>query len=588
MDALLRELRQGPDGFAEYLDTEIAAEELTLGSAADQRIQLLGSAVAPRHAVIRRNGAQLELHCRRGRRVRVNGVECSLAKLATGDVIELAGHRLRIAEPPAGFDVAVELEPDESVEASEFESAFRTDLLQTWLSKRPAAWLLTAVVVGVGLLLPLGMVTLHRADKEGPAWLPGDEFWNSGPLHPTHQQAAGERCDTCHQELFVRVQDEACQSCHRAAQDHVSPEHLASTQLGPAQRCASCHREHNEPATYLVNSGDSLCVDCHEDSHEQFASLAVDPVTGFGSQRHPAFKAHLLKPSARQSGSGFAIDWVSEITALDKASEQSNLKFSHVQHLDPERVLRSADSEPLGCADCHRLEPDGEHFEPVTMQARCSGCHELTFDPGAPDRQLPHGKPREVVLTLQDYFTRKFSAPEAGRPTRERRRLPGHDEEEQTCNGAPYECGLRAARAEIESQFSRRGCVSCHVVVDTRAQSAFDRFQVYPIRFTRDYFPAGRFDHRSHQIQGKLTGDAACLSCHQAKSSEDSTDLMLPALDQCEQCHGDRPEAQRIPVQCVTCHSYHPAASTPAHTLTDNGMRVRSPVPLPHSEKTTS
>ena len=105
------------------------------------------------------------------------------------------------------------------------------------------------------------------------------------------------------------------------------------------------------------------------------------------------------------------------------------------------------------------------------MENRCADCHELTFDPGAPDRQLPHGKPREVVLTLQDYFTRKFSDPNAGRSTRERRRLPGHEEEEQTCTGAPFDCAMRSARAEIENQFTRRGCVGCHVVVDTQSES---------------------------------------------------------------------------------------------------------------------
>ena len=278
-------------------------------------------------------------------------------------------------------------------------------------------------------------------------------------------------------------------------------------------------------------------------------------------EHHPQFKARLLKPTAIAAGSGFEFEWKPEIAALDKAVEQSNLKFSHTQHLDPDRVLRRGDSQPLNCADCHRLEPDGEHFEPITMENRCADCHELTFDPGAPDRQLPHGKPREVVLTLQDYFTRKFSDPNAGRSTRERRRLPGHEEEEQTCTGAPFDCAMRSAHAEIENQFTRRGCVGCHVVVDTQSESDFDRFQVYPIRFARDYFPAGRFDHRSHQIQGKLTGDAACLSCHKAKESQDSKDLMLPAMGKCEECHGDRPAVERVAVQCVSCHSYHPQAT---------------------------
>ena len=42
MEALLRELHEGPDGIPEYRDTEISGADLTIGSAADQRIQLLG------------------------------------------------------------------------------------------------------------------------------------------------------------------------------------------------------------------------------------------------------------------------------------------------------------------------------------------------------------------------------------------------------------------------------------------------------------------------------------------------------------------------------------------------------------------
>jgi hypothetical protein len=67
------------------------------------------------------------------------------------------------------------------------------------------------------------------------------------------------------------------------------------------------------------------------------------------------------------------------VAALDKAVEQSNVKFSHNQHLDPDRVLRRGDSKPLNCADCHRLEPDGEHFEPITMEKDCGSCHSLAY-----------------------------------------------------------------------------------------------------------------------------------------------------------------------------------------------------------------
>ena len=558
MDALLRELREGPDGIAEYHDAEISGAEVTIGSASDQNIQLLGREIAPEHATIRQSGSRLELMCRGNARVRINGKKRRDAKLAVGDVIELAGHRLRIAQPPPGFAIAIELQPNDRIDASEFESAFRTDLSQTWLGKRAMAWLGVVLVSLFGLGLPMLVMTLHHAGTDVSSWIPGDKFWNSGPLHQVHQQAIGDRCDTCHQKLFQRVQDQACTECHRTTHDHILPARLTMTELGPTPRCATCHREHNEPASFLVNSGDSMCVDCHGDPAHGFGKIEMDPVKGFGLERHPEFKPHLLMSKSIAAGGGFAYEWKDTIAQLDKASEQSNLKFSHQQHLDPDQVLRRGDSKPMNCADCHRLETDGEHFEPISMEGKCASCHELTFDPGAPDRQLPHGKPREVILTLQDYFTRKFSDPNAGRAPRERRRLPGHDDDEETCTGAPFDCAMRSARREIDSQFTRRGCIGCHGVIDTQAQDVFDRYQVIPIRFARDYFPANRFDHRSHQIQGKLIGDDACLSCHAAKKSEDSSDLMVPGITKCTECHGDKAAAERVTVQCVSCHGYHP------------------------------
>lgn len=559
MDALLRELREGPDGIAEYYDTEITTRELTIGSAADRNIQLLGRGIAAQHAVIRQAGSRLLLECKRGELVRLNGRKRAAARLKAGDVIELAGHRLRIAPPPPGFGVAIELQASDLIDTSAFESAFRTDLSQTWLGKRSLAWAGIVLVLLFGLALPMIVMNLHRGDIATPAWIPGDRFWNTGPLHQVHQQAIGDRCDTCHQKLFQRVQDAACVECHSTTHDHIVPARLALTELGPTSRCATCHREHNEPQTFLVNRSDGMCVDCHGAPEDGFGQIQLERVLGFGLERHPEFKPHLLASTAASVGPGFSYEWRTVVVELERASEQSNLKFSHQQHLDPDRVLRRGDSQPMTCGDCHRLESDGEHFVPIKMQDQCVQCHELTFDPAAPDRQLPHGKPREVVLMLQDYFTRKFSDPNAGKvAARDRRRLPGREQEEETCTGEAFDCAMRSARKEIENQFTRRGCIGCHGVIDTRAANVFDRFQVVPNRFARDYFPANRFDHRSHRIQGKLTGDDACLSCHAAKKSEDSSDLMIPGITKCTECHGDKAAAERVTVRCVSCHEYHP------------------------------
>ncbi|HEY6642900.1 FHA domain-containing protein [Povalibacter sp.] len=562
MEVLLRELREGPDGIPEYHDTQISAAVVTIGSAADQRLQLLGKSIAAHHASIRQSGSQLELTCRAGK-VRVNGELQGSAKLVIGDVIEIGSHQLQLVQPPVGFDAALELRPDKNIDASAFEGAFRTDLLQTWMGKRPTAWMAIGLILIVGLALPLAAVMMHRADRAVPAMMPGDALWSSGPLSAAHRQAIGDRCNVCHQTLFQRVTNESCGSCHQSIHDHVRPEHLALTQLDRTQRCATCHREHNEPETYLVNSGDGECLACHQNSNHTFGSLDVAPVEGFGGAGHPEFKARLLKPHAPDANASTMLQWLAERASIDAAVEQSNLKFSHAQHLDTDRVRRGGDGEQLDCADCHRLQSNGEHFEPITMEANCSSCHELTFDPSAPDRQLPHGKPRDVVLTLQDYFTRKIIDPDAARATWDQRRLPASADSLQPCNASAFACAMRSALAETENQFTRHGCIGCHTVVDTQSKVLADRFQVVPIRLARDYFPAARFDHRSHESQGKLTGGAACLSCHKAADSRESSDLLLPPVATCESCHSDRPLAERVTTSCVTCHAFHPQGSKP-------------------------
>ena len=143
--------------------------------------------------------------------------------------------------------------------------------------------------------------------------------------------------------------------------------------------------------------------------------------------------------------------------------------------------------------------------------------------------------------------------------TRDRRRLPGREDEEETCTGAPFDCAMRSARKEIESQFTRRGCIGCHGVIDTQAPNRVRSLpgDPDPLRRAITFPPIGSITAAT-RFRSKLTGDDACLSCHAAKKSKDSSDLMVPGLTKCTECHGDKAAAERVTVQCVSCHEYHP------------------------------
>src|SRR5581483_4637632 len=108
------------------------------------------------------------------------------------------------------------------------------------------------------------------------------------------------------------------------------------------------------PVTGLVVRDNGLCVDCHGHSDARFGGLEVRPVAGFSLATHPAFTVSLIKPADTLDESG-ELRWTVHREPVGTAREHSNLKFSHAQHLDPDRVTRASDRGALGCSDCHTL-----------------------------------------------------------------------------------------------------------------------------------------------------------------------------------------------------------------------------------------
>lgn len=563
MNVLLRERRARADGIDEYLDTEVDTASIDVGSGPDQTLQLIGSRIAARHARITLDGTQARVTCRRGRRVLVNGVHVRTAKLLSGDVVEIDGNRLTLAPPPAGFDFALEITRNAAAQSRDFAGAFRIDLAQTWLSKRRAAWLLFALIAAFALLLPLGQLVWDSNPAQRP-WSPADAQWSTGPLHPAHQLAIGDDCGACHAEPFERVRDAQCTACHDHTHDHVDA--ALATNLGfEHTRCATCHREHNSPQR-LVDSSVRTCTQCHgTPSHDSTPTVELTRATGFSVESHPAFRAYLLRASQRNIGTGLVFDWHYAATSIADGREASNLKFPHDVHLDPDKVKNGNDSAPLGCADCHALAADDEHFEPVTMERHCASCHDLKFDTTDPTRELPHAAPAEAILAIEGHYLRKFGDPNLGAQTDPKRRVPDRAREGQRCVDSVFACAMRATRDEALNQFTQRGCITCHRVDDAGGDDIYNRFQVYPVRLVSDYLPAAHFNHVSHLTQKGATGDAACASCHAAAKSSDSADLMIPDIDNCVQCHSadERNEARPVSVElaCIGCHAYHPDAS---------------------------
>lgn len=480
----------------------------------------------------------------------VNGAETRSADIAVGDVLEVPGYRLEVIAPPAGFGFALQLQ---SVGGALPPYSAGMELSEVAWSLRRSSWIAIALVLLLCLALPLSGVF-------------DDAMWSTGPLASAHETAGiGDKCEACHVTPFVMVEDTACLDCHRDTAEHVALEALAAPfHVGDftGERCASCHREHNEPA-HLVRYDKGQCVDCHGaiDAWPGEVSAA----TGFTAATHPEFKLALLQPR----GPGGAHGWETQRVRRggESLAEQSNLKFPHDTHLDPEKVRATDTDAALACAGCHTLRDDGEHFEPVTMDNHCRSCHSLSFDIFEPDLELPHGDLRAAIVAMEAHFIREFTDPalRKQRAGKKPRRVPNKREAAGSCEGSGLDCGRAEALKEAEYQFANTGCISCHQVTDTGLEDINDRWYVQPVRITGDWYPYSRFDHSAHMNLALDEPDAeVCETCHGASASSDAVDILVPGRDNCLQCH-DESQGNAV-ASCVSCHDFHQAGATPATT----------------------
>lgn len=562
MQFLIREITQD-QGQVVNLDNEIEADVITIGSAADQLIQLRGGSMARQHAQLKFKGGKLTITCAgKKNRVKVFGESVSQLELTEGDEVEFESHKLIVVAAPAGFDAACELYVDQDLQGRAFESAYVTDLADTVLGKRGPAYWMTLAVVLLAFAWPFSAFMMRSADGTSSdvdsTASQGDVLWLSGPLHAVHKIEIGDDCSACHKVAFEPVQDAACLDCHQGTPVHYSEGvkgHLALQ--GTA--CQNCHKEHNEPESLIVDD-DALCVDCHFESMVPAPqATATIAATGFNPSTHPEFKLNFLLPTASQRGTGLVLDWRNERMEYgSNQKEVSNLKFPHDEHLDIDKVQINNDGRGMTCADCHSLKTDNQHFEEITMEQHCQSCHDLTFDLELPDRQLPHGRPSAVVQTIEEHFVKVYTDPKFKESsTGTKRRRPGRSQKSNSCSGPSFQCGMERAVTEANIQFTQRGCVTCHEVSDNDSEDIYARWQVLPVRITPDWYSSGLFDHKSHLTTRGKTEIEVCSSCHKAKESHVSNDVMIPGMENCLECHGDKAASDKVIVNCVSCHAYH-------------------------------
>ena len=542
-------------------------DRATIGRGSDQTIQVQDRRVPLAHSMLILSENRLELKAERGQSFTHNNQSSRQKELVPGDLVDILGHELRVlpSEEGAGFLIEMEIKISD---VEPLRNRFTTGLKQLRFPVRALSWGMFWLILSVGVLIPsVGFFVGMDVLRDSP--LPDDSQWLTGELHASHALLSNE-CDACHVVPFEPARDQECLACHENVTQHFDANLLGSSDNVHANgECRDCHRDHNGPDG-IVRYDQKLCADCHSDLSEiGLESSSLGNATDF-LENHPPFKVSVLEMSPNQS-------WDVSRLALSSPDliESSNLKFPHDVHVSEEGIEGLDSVVVLTCDSCHVAEKGGLSMKPVTMEKHCADCHQLTFDPDAPDRVVPHGSPKDLLQQLEGFYAYEFFQQEgqgldpqakvnaynierlgeqrdARRPGRRRdRQVINAPMFAQTASNAMTQqaketIDLRVADAAA-NLFERQTCTICHEI---SPQEGDVPWKVLPVKLTDDWMPLAEFSHDSHVSMD-------CGGCHEAETSADASDVLMPDIKNCQECHGGEHSEDLLQSTCITCHKFH-------------------------------
>jgi predicted CXXCH cytochrome family protein len=454
------------------------------------------------------------------------------------------------------------------------------DLAPALPGKRVLAWVFILAITAAFLALPIWQFTLKAADKPSPISIQAEQAWDTGEMTLAHASLSGD-CQSCHVKPFQSVQDKSCLNCHDTLTNHADPKALRAVHpnlqgfdlamrkvagtFGKAQeRCTSCHAEHNGNDGLLL-TGQSFCADCHQNLSKSWSKTKLANASDFGTD-HPEFRPTLTaKPDRVQPV--FA-----RMSLADAPKDNSGLKFPHDIHLSnkggvAKMARRLAPTNPFGevlqCKDCHTPDVAGALFQPVGMEKNCAVCHSIVFEiDNGTERMLRHGKPQDVIADMNDFYLAKaLAAYQVTRTSSQSRRRPGSAAFVREADRRQRAFSLARSRtdAKIKEIFTKGGaCFGCHEIEAPKASGGTD-YDIQQISLVDQFLPKAKFSHVAHS-----TGDLECKTCHKADTSKLASDVLLPKINECRDCHGgEHPAKDKTPSTCLMCHSYHGSEHAP-------------------------
>jgi hypothetical protein len=346
--------------------------------------------------------------------------------------------------------------------------------------------------------------------------------------------------------------DANCLACH-AGKDFHQPNMVAQF------ACHACHKEH-EKSDFMPEVTSDYCLACHASAE----LMAKSRELAAGADPH-AF------PSPGRPTEGYTEvihafhDGHPEFRLIRSQSIDLNpLKFNHSIHLKSGDVQRGG--EALSCKDCHESDAKGEYQLPITYEKHCAECHALQFDPttsgdgNKPGLVLPHGDPfyvRSFLRSLSIQYE-EYARTHEGITLREP--LKDYVERKRASVESLYETGEFLERsvffADMKGQVpgGRRapfaGCATCHEVSEPPDDNAAPL--IAKVSVPKRWMEVGKFNHELHRK------GLTCVDCHDVMNSERTSDINLPSIKSCVDCHSPK---GGIDHRCVRCHTYHNSRS---------------------------
>jgi hypothetical protein len=385
--------------------------------------------------------------------------------------------------------------------------------------------------------------------------------WNSGPISNQHAMIA-DKCQACHVEPFQPVQDNSCLACHNLSQHAETMPVVMREHLDLNRRCAECHMEHNGDHGVVLRES-KHCAECHAQIKTLVPDTKQPNIATFLT--HNQFAVGLRKDL---SGGGRLTTVKVSLDDTANLVDPTHIKLNHSKHLEP--GLRGPKGPVnLTCGSCHIPDALGRAMQPIDMEKSCVSCHPLGFDDRLPTQEVPHGSPDVVFNFLYAEYAKLFLADKGSRAAQvvSQRFKPGQTAAAtaQVLSEAGYSRVdvEREARKAEDLLFTRTACVLCHDVakkdpsssgvvgVDDQTGVLVSQYKVLNPEIPNLWMPAAVFSHSAH-------GEVACESCHEGtRQSSKTTDVLMPKIEGCRECHLDPGTMGKVRSDCVMCHSYH-------------------------------